>query len=819
MAFIHDLKIAIRSLSRVPALWITVALTLALGIGANAAIFSVVRAVLLRPLANRDEDRLLYIRQSAPGIGVENTTFSIPEIQDIGSGLKKIKELGTFSEIGFTLVGLGTPREIPAGVVDGNYFEVMGLRPVLGRLLNRSDDGRNAAGAIVLTYKFWKEQLHSDPSVLGKTVRLESGSGARSATVVGVLEPSVPYPVATEIIANVVTSPHHLSATMVQGREHRMTEVFGRLAPGATLDEARAELRTVYAGMVSAHPEIYKPQDHYTVDVTRMHDQINSRANTILWVLFAASALLFVIACSNVANLVLARTVRRESELAVRSALGASTAALRRSLLADGVVLCGSGALAALLLAVPMVAILGRYAMRFSVRANDLTLDFSLVWFGIGLALIAAVFLAFIPRLPAPDAPQGGLSGRGARVTGGSSGRLRIFAVTQIAASFLLLAGACVLMKTLFVLEQSRPPFESGNVLAVNLPVMSYGKTPEQVREFYREVKRRVAALPAVEHVSEGVAVPWRADRAGSISFSFAAQGAKRKDGQPDLRARFRSISPGFFETFGVPILEGRDFNDGDKEGSERVVIISQSVAQMLYPGQNAVNHTMWWTDGVMKFIGISYEPRRIIAVVPDFDDENIIPEPAMTIYQPSEQEGWNGRLFVRAKEDPYELVPAIARVVHEMSADEPVERASTLNDVRGEVLAPDRLNAIVFGGFAVVALLISVVGVAGVLAFSVSARTREFGIRMAMGAMPRHILASVLKEGVLMAGVGVVVGFVLGFVLSRVIGSYVSEIHHPGALVFLASALFILAAAVIASAVPAARAARVNAVEALRSE
>ncbi len=248
MSFLHDLKIAIRSLARVRALWFTVALTLALGIGANAAIFSVVRAVLLRPLANQDEDKLLYVRQSAPGIGLENATFSVPEIQDIGSNLKTIKELGTFSTIDFTVVGLGTPREIPAGVVDGNYFDVMGLRPVLGRLLTPADDGRNAAGAVVLTNHFWKTSLHSDPSVLGKTVRLESVSGARSATVVGVLEPSVPYPVATEIIANVVTSPHHLSATMVTGREHRMTEVFARLAPGATVEAARAELRTRLCG-------------------------------------------------------------------------------------------------------------------------------------------------------------------------------------------------------------------------------------------------------------------------------------------------------------------------------------------------------------------------------------------------------------------------------------------------------------------------------------------------------------------------------------------------------------------------------------------
>ena len=821
MSFLHDLKIAVRSLSRVRALWITVAFTLALGIGANAAIFSVVRAVLLRPLANRDEDRLLYVRQSAPGIGVPNAAFSIPEIHDMAdSHLKTITELGTFSTMSFTVVGLGTPREIPAGVVDGHYFEVMGLKPILGRLLGPGDDGQNAPGAVVLTYSFWKSTLHSDPGILGKQVRLESIMGARGATIVGVLEPSVPYPVATEIIANVVTSPHHLSATMVQGREHRMTEVFGRLAPGATIDAARAELHTAYSAMIAAHPEQYKPEDHYGVSITRMHDQINARANTILWILFGASGLLFVIASSNVANLVLARTVRRESELAVRSALGASTANLRRSLLAESLVLCGSGAIAAVLIAVPMVSVLGQYAQRFSVRAKDLTLDFSLVWFGIGLALVAAVFLAFIPRLPSPDSPQGGLTGRGTRVAGGSSRRLRLFAVTQITASFLLLSGACILMKTLYTLEQTRPPFDSARVMAINLPVLSYGKTPEQIRDFYHQIKERVGALPGVDRISEGFSVPWRDDQGLNISFEFMAQGAKpRVTGRNDYRAEFRSVSPGFFETMGVPILQGRDFNDEDKDGHERVVIISQSLANELYPGQNPLNRSLRWTDGVMKFIGISYEPRRIVAVVPDFDDENIIPAPAMSIYQPADQEGWNGRLFIRAKSDPYALVPAITKTIHDMSADQPVEKASTLGDVRAEVLTPDRLNAIVFGGFAAVALLISVVGVAGVLAFSVSSRTREFGIRIAMGALPRNILTNVLTEGVIMAAIGVAAGVVLGFVSVRVIGRYIGEIHQIGGLAFFASAFVILAAAIIASAVPAARAARVNAVEALRTE
>jgi putative ABC transport system permease protein len=819
MSFLRDLKVAIRSLARARALWFTVAITLALGIGANAAIFSVIRGVLLRPLANRDEDRLLYVRQSAPGIGADNTTFSVPEINDIGSGLKSIKELGTFSAIDFTIVGLGEPREIRAGVVDGNYFEVMGLRPVLGRLLNPSDDGPNAPGAAVLTYRFWVNSLHSDRGVIGKVVKLGGFEGSRSATIVGVLEPSVPYPTETEIIANIVTSPHHLSATMVTGREHRMTEVFARLAPGADLEAARAELRTAHAAMVSAHPEVYKPNDHYKIEVTRMHDQINSRARTILWVLFAASGLLFVIACSNVANLILARAVRREPEMAIRAALGATTSAFRRSLLAEGIVLCGSGALAGMAIAAPMVAVLAKYASRFSVRALDLTLDFSMVWIGAALAMIAAVFLAFVPRLPAPDTSAGfGLSSSGARVSGGSSRRLGIFAVTQITASFLLLAGAGALVKTLLLLEKTQAPFETAHVLAVNLPVMAEGKTPDQVRDFYREVSRRVSALPGVQHVSSGFGVPWRDGRALSISFTFSVEGARRENSE-DLRARFRSISPGFFETLGVPIVEGRDFRDTDRDGAERVVIISKSVAQRLFPRREAVDRHLQWTDGVMKFIGISTEPRRIIGVVPDVDDENIIQHPAMTVYQPSTQEGWNGRLFVRAQNDPYALVPTITRTIHDMAADQPVERASSLEDVRAEVLTPDRLNAIVFGGFATLALLISVVGVAGVLAFSVSGRTREFGIRQALGAQPRSILTKVLSEGLVIAGIGVAAGVVVGFALERTIGKYIGVVQLPGALPLIASAAVILAAAVIASALPAARAAKVDPAEALRAE
>ncbi|HXJ91666.1 MAG TPA: ABC transporter permease [Terriglobia bacterium] len=814
-----DLRIAIRSLGRVPALWIAVALTLALGIGMNAAIFSVVRGVLLRPLVNRDENRLIYIQQSEPGLQIEDTTFSVPEINDIGAHLKTISALGTFSTVDFTEDGLTETREIHAGVVDGAYFEVMGLHPVLGRLLNANDDGPSAAGAVVLTYRFWVNSLHADRNVLGKVVRLGSVGQSRSAVVVGVLEPSIPYPAETEMIANIVTSPHHLSATMVQGREHRMTEVFGRLAPGASLKSARAELGTVYAAMLSAHPDVYKPQYHFHISARPLRDEINANAWTILWLLFGASGLLFLIACSNVANLILARTVRRESELATRVALGATPATIRRSLLAEGLVLCGSGALAGVLVAIPMVMVLARYALRFSVRAADLRPDFTVLWMGLGLALAAAVFLAFVPRIPSADTAQGlGLTSGASRVTKSRRG-IRIFTVIQVAASFVLLAGAGALVATLLTLQKAQPAFETGHVLIANMPLISDGRTPQQTSEFYQEVQRRVSALPGVESAGTGMTAPWRDGLFLSFTLQFGVEGRKRENGD-DLRTRFRFVSPNYFATLGIPLVEGRDFNEGDRIGAEPVVIVSKSIAQQLFPGQDALNRHIMWTDPLIKFIGMFPEPRRIVGVLADVDDANIVPQPNMTVYQPL----WQGpifqaRLFVRTNADPYALVPTITRTIKAVAATQPVEHASTLQDVRTELLANNRVNAVVFGGFAALALAISIVGVAGVLAFAVSWRTREFGIRLALGAQPRQILAGVLVDGATMAAIGVAAGALVGWGLSRLAGNFIPALRLPGALPLLASAVVILMAAILASLVPAARAARVDTVQALRAE
>ena len=783
MSFVADLKVAFRSVTRAKGLALTVIVTLALGIGANAAIFSVVRSVLLRPLVNRDADRLIYIRQTAQGIGTENLTFSVPEINDFKSRVTAITAFGDFSTVDFTLIGFGNePRVVKAGVVNGSFFEVMGLRPVLGRLLNAADDGPGAAGAVVLTHRFWTTVLQSDPTVIGQTIRLGPGI----ATVVGVLEPSVPYPEETQLIANVVTSPHHLGATMVTGRTHRMTELFGRLAPGATLDAARAELTSVHASIMREHPDAYSARAQVQLQVRTLRDQLASPARTILLVLLAAAAVVFVIACSNVANLILARSVRRETELAVRAALGAGRGALRRTLLAESLLLCAAGAALGLMLADPLVTVVARYAARFSVRALEATVDDSVLWLGAGLAVMAAVLLAYVPRLPSSDRSGGlGLAGGSVRITPGTNRRLRIFATTQIACSFVLLAGAGMLVATLTALQTANTGYDMRQVLAIDVPPSATGVGDAARHDFFREATRRIGELPGVQGVAAGMIVPWR-DRGAGLNVQFAVEGYQPADGEENPTARLRAVSPGFFGVLGVPILAGRDFTDEDRSDTEPVAIVSQSVAQRLFPNGDAVNRRLWFgTRGTPQ-------PRRIVGIVADVDDQNVVQEPTLTIYEPirgGRLGSLASRLFVRAAGDPYALVPSVTRTIREISADQAVERPATLEDVRAEVLTPERLNTFVFSALGGIALLIAVVGVAGVLAFSVSARTREFGIRLAVGSTPRDLRAGVLRDGVRIAAIGIAAGAAGGYALARVAEGFFENVQLPGALPVIGAA------------------------------
>jgi len=415
------------------------------------------------------------------------------------------------------------------------------------------------------------------------------------------------------------------------------------------------------------------------------------------------------------------------------------------------------------------------------------------------------------------------------RITGSTSRRLRIFAVTQIAASFILLAGSSILIKTLLTLQNQQTGLDMHRVLALNVPVVSYGKTPQDIINFYREAIRQINQLPGVDRVALGTRVPWRASDAFGPGFQVSAEGHIKSAHEEDPRLNFRVVSPSFFSALGVPLTAGRDFNDDDKRGGEPVVIISQSAANRLFPGQDPINRHIMWTDPIMQYIYIGTQPRRIVGVVADIDDDHLVPGPAATIYHPFGQipdvsadkdvSLFGGRLFVHTRIDPHGLITPITQIIRKLAADQPVERAATLDEIRAEVLTPDRLNSFVFGGFAAVALTIAVVGVAGVLAFSVSGRTREFGIRLAVGAQPRNLLLGVIAEGVVMSAMGIFAGALIGYGLAKIATRFFPALEAPSTSPIVVSVAVLMVATVVGSMFPAERAARVDVNEALRTE
>jgi putative ABC transport system permease protein len=431
--------------------------------------------------------------------------------------------------------------------------------------------------------------------------------------------------------------------------------------------------------------------------------------------------------------------------------------------------------------------------------------------------MAAALMLAYVPRLPSTSAAAGlGLAHGGLRITRSTNRRLRMFGTAQIALSFLLLAGAAMLLTTLAALEHARTGYDMERVIAFDIsasaPAAGAGASTV---DFYREMTRRISALPGVDGVAVGMFVPWR--DAGNLGppVTFAVEGYQPVNGEPDPRARFRVVGPKFFDVVGVPLVAGREFTDGDRAGADSVCIVSQSLAERLFPNGSALNRTFRLTDPYFARRSGS----RIVGVVADVDDEHVVAEPAMMVYYAVAQVGVAGRLFVRASGDPYALVPPITRTIRQLSPDQPVERAATLEDVRARVLAPERINAFVFSGFAGIAMLIAVVGVAGVLAFSVSARAREFGIRLAVGSPPSHLLKGVLSEGIVIASFGIAVGAAGGFLLARISTHVFDQARTPDAVSIVGAAAVLIAAAITASLMPAARAARVDVLQVLRSQ
>ncbi|MES2305764.1 MAG: ABC transporter permease [Gemmatimonadota bacterium] len=809
-----DLRYAWYSLSRARGFAFAVIVTLGLGIGANTAIFSVVRGVMLRPLPHKDGGRLMYLRQSADGPGRENVAFSVPEINDFRTGSTTLKEIAEYSPITFSLVTENDATRIDVALVTGNYFAVMGLSPILGRAFNQGDDGAGAAPVMILTHDYWTRRYGGDSTIVGKSLRV----AGKSVTVVGVLQPAPYFPARIDAIMNMVNSEHHLSAMMVTGRTHRMTEMIARLAPGATVDQARADVDRITKTAHADHPEAYDAASGYHVTLTPFQEVLGQKAKLTLWLLMAAAAFVLVIACANVTNLTLMRAVRREHELVVRAALGAGTGVLRRLLLTENLILAFLGGVLGLALAFGGVGMLSAFAARYSPRADEIRIDGMVLGFTMLLVLVVAVLLSYAPKLTRENALGAALTAGGRRTSGGVK-RQRLqqsLVVAQIAVSVVLLTGAGLLTRTMQRLSVVDTGLTSDKLLTMEVPRDFGGGDNATAVAQYEQMQAQLAAMPGVTDVGLGSTVPLRV---AGILLEIKAEGRQVTPGEPVPQSEYRTAAPNYFKASGIPLLKGREFAATDRAGSQKVVIINKTLADLLFPGVDPLGRNVAWTGEVLKFTGISGEWRTVVGVVGNTRDGGLDAPAMPALFLPFAQGDFpTGSFVIRTRGDAAALGPAALRTIRSISAQQPVEKVLTIDQIRDESVAPRRLNAVLVASFGILALIVAAIGIAAVLAFSVSARTNEIGIRMSLGADSGRVQRMVISEGGVLVAIGLVLGLVGAVLLSRLMQGLLFGVAPYDPVTLMAVVAVMATVGIVACWVPALRASRIDPGVALRA-
>ncbi len=819
---ISDVRYAVRSLRHSRAFATVVILTLGLGIGANTAIFSVVRAVLLKPLPHRDGNRLVYLRQSMDGPGGENINFSVPEITDFRGGVKSLGGIAEYSPWSMTMHTDREAERVDVGLVTGNYFEVMGLSPVLGRLTRPSDDGPGVPAVMVLTYDYWMKRFGGDASIVGKQIKLDVGS----ATVIGVLQPAPTFPDRMDALLNMVVSKHHLSAQMVQGRTHRMTEVVARLAPAATLEQTRTEVGAVYARMQGDHKDAYDPGSHYRVAVIPFKDALGERARLTLWLLMASAAFVLIISAANVVNLTLMRGVRREQELVVRAALGAGVFRLRRLMLVENLLLTLTGATLGIVMALGGVRLLTSLAQRYSTRANEIRLDFVVLSFALALSAGVALLLSFVASLP-KEGTFGSWIAAGARRTTTGVRRQRLqrgLVVAQIAVSVVLLAGAGLLTRTMVQLSEVNTGLRTEQVLTIPVELLSLAsgdftaiqQADGAAKEGYDRIEREIRALPGVVAVGVGSSIPLRD---AGIGLEVKAEGRPLAVGEAVPRANLRNADPEYFRAAGIPLLEGRAFAATDQRGAGSVVIINQALADRLFRGQDPIGRRVAWTGDVLRFTPFSGDWRTVVGVAGNTRDGGLDVEPPPSMYMPFAQElAMGGGVVVRADSNVSALTVAATRIVRRIAPTVPLGEVLTISQIKDQSVSPRRLNAALVSLFGLLAVLIAAVGIAGVLAFSVSARTNEIGVRMSLGADSGRVQRMILSEGGVLLATGLALGIIGAYFGAGIIRGLLFGVAPHDPMTFATVVVAMSAIGVVACWIPALRAARIDPAIAMRA-
>ncbi|MCH6547004.1 MAG: ABC transporter permease [Gemmatimonadetes bacterium] len=811
----NNFRYALRSLARTPGYTAVFVLTLGLGIGANTAIFSVINGVLLRPLPYPDADRIMYLQQVAVAGGTTNTSLSFVEVADYRTQATSLEEVVEFGDWTFNVLGRGDPHITTAGLVTANYFKVLGLRPHLGRTLTEEDDDRSSQPVAVLTYEYWQRVFGADSSVIGQTLDLT----VKKATIVGVLEPGSHYASMRgglqDFYANYPSNDHYMSAAMQDERAHRMTDVFAKLRPGLTVETARAEVEHIAANLYATYPEAYPERQRYEIVITPWRDLITQQARPMLLILFGTAVFVLVIACANVANLTLTRLIRQERELAIRAALGAGLARIRGQLMAENLVLSLAGATLGLVLAVTGLDLLVSYASRFTNRTGEIGIDLFVLAFTLIIAVGAAMLFAWAPRLPFSQDLGASLNAAGGgRATGGLSRRRaqRALVVSQLAISFVLLVGAGLMTRSLIKLSQVDPGFDLENVMSMDMPDFSLQSQPQQF-EFSRALVSRVTQFPQVDAASMASAAPLQRPRV--LPTAFGVEGRELPPDPPMPPTLRKFIGPDYFKTVGMTVLAGRTFDSRDHAEAPRVAIINESMAKFYFPDRDPIGRRM---AGV-RFNGALGPWTTIVGVVADTKEAGLDREPVHTYFLALEQNFAQSTLIVRTLGDPLPVAGRVLEEVRALDPNRPVLNVQTLEQSRAESIAPQRLNATLFTVFAALALVIATVGIAGVLSFSVSQRTNEFGIRMTLGADQSRVLKMVLREGATLAAVALGIGGAGALVLSRFLSGMLFEIQPTDPVTFFGVAALLTFVAIAASLAPARSATSVDPMKALRPE
>ena len=797
----QDVRYGLRNLRRSPGFALVVILTTALGIGANTAIFSVVNGVLLRPLPYANGERVVVLRQQQPLANVEDTGFSVHEIEDYRAQARSLDAVAEFHDMWFILLGRAEPERVSTGVVSAEFFDLFGNQPLLGRTFQNDDEKPGAPAVLILSNKYWQRSFGGDPSVVGKVFQMND----RPHQVIGVL-PAVPqYPLEVDVYMPTSACPFRSRTAFIDNRSSRMMQAVGRMKPGILIDKARADLDLVAAGLQAADPDVYRPTDGYRMTAIPLGEEVTRAFKPTLLVLLGTAGFVLLIVCASVANLTLARMVRREREIAIRSALGADRVRILRQLLTESTLLALIGGALGIAIAAWGVDLLIAYAERFTVRTTEIHIDRAVLLYTFGLSLLTGIIFGSVPALGGPLRAAPALRD-GGRATQNRQGVRSALIVVQVAASFMLLIGAGLTLRTVITLQRVDPGFNTDNLLTMRIDLNFSKYKGEQIAAFWERLEDKLRALPGVNGVAASGTFPL--NDSGPFSGPLQIEGQELPPNAPRPQVNFYVASPDYFATIGQPLLAGRTFTRSDRGSDRPVVIINKTMARHYWPDQDPLGKRIsgggqtWFT---------------IVGVVADTLQR--LDQPAHDeVYRPILQGGQLSTTWLlRTTIEPDVMERQVRTALNAVDPDQPVDHFRTMAEVRSAWMESPTLTAVLLGLFALLALVITATGIAGVIAFSVNQRTQEFGIRMALGAQRGSVLSLVLRQGITLVLVGLAIGLAGALVVTRVLTTLLFGVEPTDALTFLAVSMVLVAVAAAACLIPARRAASVDPMVALR--